>query len=67
MFGELRPKKNEGLKSLLKASELGHKKAKALLAWEAIFGVEMPQNITYAKEVFEELVPFGISEAHMVG
>lgn len=65
MFREVRPRKIEGLQALLKANELGHKKAKALIAWEYLFGTELPQNITYAKETFEELAAIGVSEAHM--
>lgn len=65
MFKEVRPRKAEGLQSLLKANELGHKKAKALIAWEHLFGTELPQNITYAKETFEELASLGVAEAHM--
>lgn len=66
MFGELRPRKVEGLKLLTKASELGHKTAKALIAWEKLFSIERPQNIVEAKEIFEELATHGVKEAHMV-
>lgn len=66
MFGELRPRKKEGLELLTKASELGNRKATAMIAWEMLFGVEVPQNITRAREIFEELAPEGVAEAHMV-
>lgn len=66
MFSGLRPKKTEGLKLLHKASELGHKTAKALIAWEKLFNVEKPQSVVEAKEIFEELALHGIREAHMV-
>ena len=56
----------EGLKLLHKASELGHKTAKALIAWEKLFSLESPQSVIEAKEVFEELSLHGIREAHMV-
>lgn len=66
MFKELRPRKSEGLNLLMKASELGHKTAKAQIAWEKLYGTDLPQNITEAKEIFEELAVHGIPEAHMV-
>lgn len=65
MFKELRPRKSEGLNLLMKASELGHKTAKAQIAWEKLYGTDLPQNITEAKEIFEELAVHGIPEAHM--
>lgn len=66
MFNELRPRKSEGLKLLTKASELGHKTSKALIAWEKLFGTEIPQSIAEAREMFKELAVHGVREAHMV-
>lgn len=66
ILSELRPKREEGLKLLVKASNLGNLRAKALIAWESLFGVDMLQNITLVKETFTELAAQGIPEAHMV-
>lgn len=66
ILSELRPKREEGLKLLVKASNLGNLRARALIGWESLFGVDMIQNITLAKETFTELAAQGIPEAHMV-
>lgn len=66
MFRELRPRKSEGVELLKKASQLGHRRAKAMIAWETLFGTELAQNITAAKETFEELAGEGVAEAQTV-
>lgn len=66
ILSELRPKREEGLTLLVKASNLGNLRAKALIGWESLFGADMLQNITLAKETFTELAAHGIPEAHMV-
>lgn len=48
------------------AAEKGHKGAMVKLAWAKLFGSHMEQNITEAKEVFENLASVGNADAHTV-
>jgi len=51
---------------LQRAGELGHNQARVTVAWAQLLGSPMPQDVEAAKQAFEELVEFGVPDAHMV-
>lgn len=51
---------------LQQAGELGHSQARVMVAWAQLLGSPMPQDIEAAKQTFQEMVEFGVPDAHMV-
>lgn len=51
---------------LQRAGELGHNQARVTVAWAQLLGSPNPQDIEAAKQAFQELVEFGVPDAHMV-
>ena len=66
MLNVTRPNKLEAYQLLQRASELGHSQARVIVAWAQLLGSHMPQDIEAAKQTFQELVEFGVPDAHMV-
>ncbi|XP_072122978.1 protein sel-1 homolog 1-like [Mobula birostris] len=55
--------RKEGYKLLLKAADLGSMKALERIAFALMFGDQMPQNVTAAKDLFEALAENGSHKA----
>jgi len=66
MLNVTRPNKLEAYQTLQRAGELGHNQARVMVAWAQLLGSPMPQDIEAAKQAFQELVEFGVPDAHMV-
>lgn len=66
MLNVTRPNKLEAYQVLQQAGELGHNQARVTVAWAQLLGSPLPQDIEAAKQAFEELVEFGVPDAHMV-
>lgn len=65
MLNVTRPNKLEAYQMLQRAGELGHNQARVIVAWAQLLGSPMPQDIDAAKQAFQELVEFGVPDAHM--
>jgi len=65
MLNVTRPNKLEAYQILQRAGELGHNQARVTVAWAQLLGSPMPQDIEAAKQAFQELVEFGVPDAHM--
>ncbi|XP_005097909.1 protein sel-1 homolog 1 isoform X2 [Aplysia californica] len=55
----------EAYLNFLRASEMDHKKAKEYVAFAHLFGDYLPQNVTRASELFDELADLGSPKAQM--
>ena len=66
MLNVTRPNKLEAYQMLQRAGELGHNQARVTVAWAQLLGSPVPQDIEAAKQAFQELVEFGVPDAHMV-
>ncbi|CAH1397074.1 unnamed protein product [Nezara viridula] len=64
MLSSYQSSKIEAYSLLLNASRMGSKPAKAKVAWELMCGTYLPQNISMAKELFEQLAEEGVPDGH---
>ena len=66
MLNKTRPNKQEAYLLIQQAADHGHLKAKAQIGWAKVFGSTLRQDLPGALEIFEELVRYGLPDAHTV-